>query len=107
MFAIKKIMRNYGQKSTCPLNRNCFQSSVIYEITIKHHDNNTSKTYIGLTENNFKRYRNHTASFHDENTETLPNFKSTVDLIFHYLTNVMNLYLLAATETKRCYVRNN
>ena len=30
-----------------------------------HYDTNTSETYIGLTENDFKtRYRNHIASFH-------------------------------------------
>ena len=43
---------------------NCLQSSVIYQATVKRNDNNTSETYIGLTENAFKtRYRNHTASF--------------------------------------------
>ena len=55
---------NCRQKNTCPLNRNCFQSSLIYRATVTRKDNNTTETYIGLTENNFKtRYRNHTASF--------------------------------------------
>ena len=55
---------NCRQKNTCPLNGNCLQSSVIYQATVKRNDNNTSETYIGLTENAFKtRYRNHTASF--------------------------------------------
>ena len=31
------------------------------------------------------------------------NFSSSIDPTFHHLTNVTNLYLLAATETKRCY----
>ena len=52
------------QKITCPLNRNCLQSSLIYHATITRKDNSTTETYIRLAENNFKtRYRNHTASF--------------------------------------------
>ena len=55
---------NCRQKNTCPLSGSCLQSSVIYQATVKRNDNNTSETYIGLTENDFKtRYRNHTASF--------------------------------------------
>ena len=55
---------NCQQKNACPLNRNCFQSSLIYQATVTRKDNSTTETYIGLTENNFKtRYRNHTASF--------------------------------------------
>ena len=56
---------NCRQKNTCPLDGNCLQSSVIYQqATVTRKDNNTTETYIGLTENNFKtRYRNHTASF--------------------------------------------
>ena len=55
---------NCRQKNTCPLNGNCLQSSVIYQATVKRNNNNTSETYIGLTESAFKtRYRNHTASF--------------------------------------------
>ena len=43
---------------------NCLQPSVIYQATVIRKDNNTTETYIGLTENDFKtRYRNHTASF--------------------------------------------
>ena len=52
------------QKNTCPLNRNCHQSPLIYQATITHKDNSTTETYIRLTENDFKtRYRNHTTSF--------------------------------------------
>ena len=55
---------NCRQKNTCPLEGNCLQSSVIYQATVTRNDNNTTETYIGLTENDFKtRYRNHTASF--------------------------------------------
>ena len=55
---------NCRQKNNCPLNGNCLQPSVIYQATVTRKDNNTSQTYIGLTENDFKtRYRNHTASF--------------------------------------------
>ena len=52
------------QKITCPLNRNCLQSSLIYQATITCKDNSTTGTYIRLAEYNFEtRYRNHTASF--------------------------------------------
>ena len=55
---------NCRQANTCPLNGNCLQSSVIYQATVTRRDNDTTETYIGLTENEFKtRYRNHTASF--------------------------------------------
>ena len=55
---------NCRQKSTCPLDGNCLQSSLTYQATVTRNDNNTTETYIGLTENEFKtRYRNHTASF--------------------------------------------
>jgi len=55
---------NCGQKNTCPLDGNCLQSSVIYQVTVTRKDNNTTEPYIGLTKNDFKtRYRNHTASF--------------------------------------------
>ena len=55
---------NCRQKNACPLKGNCLQSSVNYQATVKRHDTNTSETYIGLAENDFKtRYRNHIASF--------------------------------------------
>ena len=55
---------SYQQKITCPLNRNCHQSSPIYQAMVTRKDNSTTETYIGLTENDFEtRYRNHTASF--------------------------------------------
>ena len=55
---------NCWQKNACPLNGNCLQLSVIYQATVTRNDNNTTETYTGLTENDFKtRYRNDTASF--------------------------------------------
>ena len=55
---------SYQQKNTCPLTRNCHQSSLVYQATVTSKDNSTTKTYIRLAENDFKtRYRNHTASF--------------------------------------------
>ena len=51
---------NCLQKNACPLDGNCLQPSVIYQATVTRIDN-TTETYIGLTENVFKtRYRNHT-----------------------------------------------
>ena len=65
---------NCRQKNNCPLNGNCLRSSVVYQATVTRNDNNTSETYIGLTETGFKtRHRNHIASFrhakHKNSTE--------------------------------------
>ena len=65
---------NCRQKNACPLDGNCLQPSVIYQATVTRKENNTTETYIGLTENDFKtRYRNHIASFrhakHKNSTE--------------------------------------
>ena len=55
---------NCRQKNKYPLDGNCLQSSVIYQATVTRKDINTTETYIGLTENDFKtRYRNHATSF--------------------------------------------
>ena len=45
---------NCRQKNTCPLNGNCLQSSLIYQAAVTRKDNNTTETYIRLTENDFK-----------------------------------------------------
>ena len=65
---------NCRQKNNCPLNGNCLQSSVVYQAIVTRNDNNTTETYIRLTETDFKtRHRNHTASFrhakHKNSTE--------------------------------------
>ena len=65
---------NCRQKNNCPLNGNCLRPSVVYQATVTRNDNNTSETYIGLTETDFKtRHRNHIASFrhakHKNSTE--------------------------------------
>ena len=65
---------NCRQKNNCLLNGNCLQSSVVYQATVTRNNNNTSETYIGLTETDFiTRHRNHTASFrhvkHKNSTE--------------------------------------
>ena len=57
---------NCRQKNTCPLNGNCLQSSVMYQAIVKRKDNNTSETYIGLTEITL----HHSVT---QNTETRPN----------------------------------
>ena len=75
---------NCRQKSLCPLNGKCLQSSIIYQANVTRTDNNTSQSYIGLTENDFKtRYRNHTSSFrhakHRNSTELSKHIWSLKD----------------------------
>ena len=84
-------------KNTCPLNGNCLQW-VIYQATVKRNDNNTSETYIGLTENALKtRYRNYTASFrhtkHRNSTELSKHVWSLKD------NNIGSSY---NSSSKRC-----
>ncbi|XP_048586684.1 uncharacterized protein LOC125568422 [Nematostella vectensis] len=87
---------NCRQKNACPLDGNCLQSSVIYQATVTRKDNNTSETYVGLTENEFKtRYRNHTASFrhakHRNSTE-----------LSKYIWKILSSHSAYNSSSKRC-----
>ena len=49
------------------MNGKCLESSVIYQATVTRTDHNSSETYVGLTDGEFKtRFRNHTASFRNQ-----------------------------------------
>ena len=85
-------------KEQLPINGNCLQSSVVYQATVTRNNNNTSETYIGLTETDFKtRHRNHTASFrhakHKNSTElskhiwTLKNNNIDYSISWHVLSS--------------------
>ena len=69
---------NCRQKNACPLNRHYLQTSVIYQASVTRKDNNTTETYTGLTENEFKvRYRNLHATFRhskDRNSTELSKY---------------------------------
>ena len=100
---------NCRQKSTCPLNGNCLQSSIIYQATIKRKDNNTSETYIGLTANDFKtRYRNHTTSFrhakHRNSTELSKHIWSLKDDNIDYVISwrIVSSSPSYNSSSKRC-----
>ena len=95
--------------STCPLNGNCLQPSVIYQAIIKRKDNNTSEMYIGLTENDFKtRYRNHTASFrhakHRNSTELSKHIWTLKDSNIDYLISWCIILSSSSynSSSKRC-----
>ena len=88
---------------------NCLQSSVVYQATVIRNDNNTSETYIVLTETDFKtRHRNHTASFrhakHKNSTElskhmwTLKNDNIDYSISWRVLSS-SSLY---NSSSKRC-----
>ena len=50
--------------TSCPLNGQCLDRSIIYQACVTNTANNTTATYVGLTEGEFKtRYNNHTATF--------------------------------------------
>ena len=57
---------NCRDKHSCPLNGDCLIQNVVYQGTVESAMG--KETYIGLTTNQFKtRFRNHTASFRNEN----------------------------------------
>ena len=94
---------------TCPLEGNCLQSSVIYQATVTRNDNNTTETYIGLTENDFKtRYRNHTASFrhskHRNSTELSKHIWTLKDNnIEHFISwRILSSHSPYNSSSKRC-----
>ena len=100
---------NCRQKNTCPLDGNCLQSSVIYQATVTRKDNNTTETYIGLTENDFKtRYRNHTASFrhakHRNSTELSKHIWTLKDNnIKHFISwRILSSHSPYNSSSKRC-----
>ena len=50
----------------CPVKGNCLQSSVLYEARVTTTDRKQTRTYIGVTGDNFKtRYRNHCKSLNN------------------------------------------
>ena len=57
---------NCRKKDECPLRGKCCRQTVIYKAELK--TANTTKNYIGCTENEFKtRYNGHVDSFRNEN----------------------------------------
>ena len=108
---------NCLQKNNCPLNGNCLQSSVVYEATVTRNDDNTSKTYIGLTATDFKtRHRNHTTSFrhakHKNSTElskhiwTLKNDNIDYSISWRVLLSHSS-YNSSSNRCNRCQKKNS
>ena len=99
---------NRRQKNACPLDGNCLQPSVIYQATVTRKDNNTTETYIGLTENDFKtRYRNHTASFrhanHKNSTKLSKHIWTLKDNIEHFIFwCILSSHSPYNSSSKRC-----
>ena len=100
---------SYQQKITCLLNRNCHQSSPIYQAMVTRKDNSTTETYIGLTENDFKtRYRNHTTSFqhtkHRNSTELSKHIWTLKENnIDHFISwCILSLRSSCCSSSKRC-----
>ena len=83
---------NCRKPTECPLDNKCLEKSMIYQATVTRLDNNTTETYIGLCETDFKtRYRNHKTSLtHSSKRNTTELSKHIWDLkdkdINHTLT---------------------
>ena len=100
---------NCRQKNACPLDGNCLQPSVIYQATVTCKDNNTTETYIGLTEKDFKtKYRNHIASFrhakHKNSTELSRHIWTLKDNnIEHFISwPILSSHSPYNSSSKRC-----
>ncbi len=64
---------NCRSGKTCPLDKKCLTSGIVYQASVKREDNNKIETYIGLTNNTFKtRFTAHISSFRhqDKRLET-------------------------------------
>ena len=79
------------------------------QYSVQCNDNNTTETYIGLTENDFKtRYRNHTASFrhskHRNSTELSKHIWTLKDNnIEHYISwRILSTHSPHNSSSKRC-----
>ena len=92
----------------CPANQwKCWKSDirspVFNKATVTRTDNNTSETYVGLTENDFNtRYRNHTSSFqpaHSRNSSELS--KHMWDFKDNNIAHTISWNILASAN-KRC-----
>ena len=58
---------NCRQPDQCPIQGNCLKTNVIYKAEVTTTDNNETRTYIGVTANDFKtRYRNHSKSLNNK-----------------------------------------
>ena len=86
-----------------------FRTGKKYAVTFTHKDNNTTETYIGLTENDFKtRYRNHTASFrhakHRNSTELSKHIWTLKDNnIEHFISwRILASHSPYNSSSKRC-----
>ncbi len=57
---------NCRQNRQCPIQGKCLHANVVYKAEITTTDNNDTKSYIGVTSNDFKtRYRNHCKSINN------------------------------------------
>lgn len=62
---------NCRRREECPMNGKCLDKSLIYQATVSTANGNSTSTYIGLTEGEFKtRFNNHTQSFRDPHKRT-------------------------------------
>ena len=63
---------DFRNKASCPLEKNCRATNVVYSAVVSHTDRrerHVSKTYIGVTEPEFKkRYNVHVHTFNNRGT---------------------------------------
>ena len=101
---------NFRLKTSCPLNGDCFQSSLVYICkadTLNIIENHLH--YIGLTESTFKdRFYNHKNSFKYEserNATELTNFvweNKHVNIETNVMWNILDKAQAYKPEAKRC-----
>ena len=94
----------------CPLNGQCQTKSIVYQAEVTEKQTNTTKTYVGITENTFKsRYTAHNFSLNHRSkrhstalSDHIWNLKDTnseFDLKWSILAGPIDSY---STSTKQC-----
>ena len=89
---------NCRQPDQCPIHGNCLKTNVIYKAEVTKTDNNETRTYIGVTANDFKtRYRNHSKSLKNK------KYHNDTELSKHIweLKNVKRKYTIKWEITKQ------
>ena len=98
---------NCRDKHSCPFSGDCLIQNVVYQATVG--SAMRKETYIGLTANQFKtRFRNHTASFRNENKRNATKLSKHIwslkdtTTVFAVTWKVMGRTRPYLNVTKRC-----
>ena len=103
---------NCRRKDNCPVDGKCLQASIVYQASVIA-SNQTTATYIGLSETSFKtRYNNHKQSFNKENLKNVTELSKHIwklkqDKIEHRIKwTIVGKARAYNNRTKKCNLCN-